>query len=686
MKFNPLFITAPLVLALAACSSDSNYDFEASKDAVDAQIIANSSPQALFSPDPAAPVLPFPTNLFFQGSTDGTLNIPLGAGDDTSLANPVVALNQVDGFSTVAPIVTPVSEPLNAASLRVGDTIRVYEVSTQAGLAVTAIQNEVDNPQLLVAREIGSQLVLIPTVPLKPKTDYLVVLTNGITDVDDNPLQASLVYGLLKGDTAMTNPSLEGLRQATATHLAAVQAFSGISPENIALSWTFRTQSIREVLQAVKDNTVSSPLVLGPAGATTAAVPGLQGKADIFLGTLDVPYYLTAVSDENSAVDAINGFWTNQSGQVVGAIGDSGAPDYLPQATATETIPVIMTVPNASSAGQGSMPAGGWPVTIFQHGITGNRTQMLALADAMADAGRVLIAIDMPLHGLTDTASPFHADNTPFAERERTFNIDLAVNAPADGEAVDPNAPTSGPDQKTDSSGTHFINLMNLANSRDNNRQAVADLLVLSASLASAQGVQLNTSNLTFVGHSLGGIVGTVLLSYDSSFQAATLAMPGAGIAQLLANSETFGPVINAGLAGVGIVAGSADYNSFLTAAQTLVDSSDPINHATTLAANGSTRLHMIEVIGDAVIPNSVATAPLAGTEPLARLLGLTQVDATTTVNALVKFTEGSHGSILSPEASVNATVEMQRQTAGFAVAQGAQLTITNSDVIMPVQ
>nr|WP_271981928.1 Ig-like domain-containing protein [Granulosicoccus sp.] len=695
MKLHHLLVVAPLVGTLAACSSDSNYDFAASEADRVAQIAAASAPQALFSPDPAAPVLPFPNSLFFTGTTDGTLNIPVAATADQSLSNPSVALNQVDGFSTTSPLVTSVSEALDPASLRIGDTIRIFEVSTVQGIAVTGISGELSNPLLMAAVESNGQLALIPTVPLKPKTDYLVLLTNGITDVDGMPLEASLVYGLLKGDVVLTNPpELEALRGATQTHLLAAQG-AGIDPATVALSWVFKTQSIREVLQAAKDQSAPGALVLGNSTANTAT-PGIggMGKADIYVGALAAPYYQTAVEDDldpatpNDPVPALNGFWKNASGSVVGAIGGSGAPEYSPVATGTEIIPVLMSVPNAASATGGNMPANGWPVTIFQHGITRNRTDMLAIADAMADAGRVVIGIDMPMHGLTDAANPFHVDNTPFGERERTFNIDVSVNPLAEGETAAADAPTSGPDGKIDNSGTHFYNLLNLANSRDNLRQAVADLFVLSASLGSAQveGVQLDASNLTFVGHSLGGIVGATMLSYDPSFQAATLAMPGGGIAQLLANSVSFGPAINGGLAAAGIATGSADYNSFLVAAQTLVDSGDPINHASTLAASGNTSIHMIEVIGDLVIPNNVATAPLSGTDPLARMMGLTQIDASAGGNSLVKFSAGDHGSILNPAASLEATVEMQRQMASFAATSGTQLPLTDTSVIQAVE
>ncbi|MGQ7844799.1 hypothetical protein ACUNV4_09995 [Granulosicoccus sp. 3-233] len=714
MKHYSSLVAAPLLLTLVACSSDSNHDFDGSKDELDAAIAADSSPQALFSPDPNAPVLPFPNSLFLLTSTDGTLDLPLGEGADETLANPRVALNQLDGFSTVAPIVTTISETLDPASLIVGDTIRVFEVSTAQAVGVTGVLSEISDPRLLAATSVGNQLILLPTVPLNPKSDYLVALTNGITDPDGNGLEANLTYGLLKSDQALGLPQsdlerleelsqldqpdqsqqaelaellqrqqtlgqLELLRGATGSQLAAVQAATGIDASDIALTWVFRTQSTRDVLQAVKDQSTSSVLRLGNSGQTSPA----GGKADIYIGSLEVPYYLTALQGDAGVADVLNSFWKNSDGNVVGTLNESQAPNYAPVLTSTETIPVLMSVPNATSASGGNMPADGWPVTIFQHGITGNRSFMLAIADAMADAGRAVIAIDMPLHGLIDDSNPLHAANSPFGVSERTFDIDLATNPLEDGTEVE----DVGPDGEPDTSGKYFINLQNLANSRDNLRQSVADLFTLTASLSSAQveNVTLNAGNLNFVGHSLGGIVGTTMLSYDNSFQSATLAMPGGGIAQLLANSETFAPIINAGLQDAGIETGSDDYNTFLTAAQSLLDSGDPINHAATLAQSGATRLHMIEVLGDAVIPNSVATAPLAGTEPLARQLGLTQIVADSTNGGLVKFSVGDHASIIRAQASAAATVEMQRQTATFAASQGTQLPVTDDTVIAPL-
>lgn len=704
------FAVLPLVLALAACGDDEgDYDFQGSTDEFTQSFDAAAAPQASF--DPGAGVLPFPNDLLFSGSDDGTLNAPVVAVTDTdgdgtpdapAPSDPRIALNQMDGFSTVAPIGIGTSTAVDPASLAVGETVRVFEVeSDPATTAVTGFVREL-GPQELVVAATASGIALLPTVPLAPRTAHLVVVTTGVTGAANGlPLAPTLQYGLTAGPTPLTGTAaaLEPVRQLTRAQLAVAGA-QGIAPEDVAISFTFRTQSIREPLQAAADQVVARPLVLAPTGLTTAPL-GAGGLADVWVGSLELPYYLTAATADDAASQqaAIDSTWDNAAGDPI------NPTDFVPVATDTVTVPVVMTVPNAASPSGGRAPDGGWPVTIFQHGIAGNRSQALTLADAMASAGRVLIAIDQPVHGvapgdmtpLAPFAAQLAATDAQFGTTERTFDIDL----------VDNGTGAAGPDGTVDSSGTHFINLANLGNARDNLREAAADLLTLSASLGGAvvavpevgqtpaaeAGLPLNVADKSFLGHSLGGIVGTTMLSYDDSFTAASLAMPGGGIAQLVANSERLGPRLNGGLAAASgvdptdadaLAAFSAgDLQTFLVAAQTVIDSGDPINHAAVLAADGGTPIHLIEVVGDAVIPNEVATAPLSGTRPLARVLGLPRVAASTSGDAYVRFSDGDHGSILSPSASPAATAEMQREVAAYAATAGTQLPVTDTSVVV---
>jgi len=657
MQIKHLLLIAPAALLLQACSSDSNYDFEASADAQAAAFAASQPPGLSF--DPANGVIPFPNNLLL--GPDGTINAPVDANNP---ADPAISLNQLDGFSTTSPIVAGISRPVDPATVIAGSSVRVFEVTADpATTAVTGIVAELVSPQQYAVVPTDTQIAILPTQPLKPKTHYMVVITNGIADAEAVPLAASTSFDLAKSPTELTGPlaPLEPVRRLTGAMLLAAGSQS-IAPDDVVMSWSFKTQSVRDVLQAVKDQVAPGALTLAPTQSNTMAFnPGLQGKADVYIGTLDVPYYQDA-----DPANALSSIWLNADGNAVNQF------SAMPVATSTQTIPVLVAVPNASSAGMGVEPATGWPVTIFQHGITRNRTDMLAVADALADAGRVAIAIDIPMHGLVDTSLPIHADNTPFpTDGERTLGID----------AINNDTLAEGSDGIVDPSGNYFYNLLNLGNSRDNFRQGAADLMVLTASIGGAQGLNLDGTNVTFVGHSLGAMLGITYLSYDDTVAAATLGMPGGGIAQLLANSAAFGPRIDAGLTAAGAPPGSPEYAQFLAAAQAVVDSADPVNNAAALGATGK-NIHFITMIDDQVIPNSVATAPLSGTDPLPLLMGLDQVNGSTSGSALVRFTEGDHGSIINPAASLDATVEMQTQMATYAASLGSLLPITNTAVI----
>jgi pimeloyl-ACP methyl ester carboxylesterase len=353
-------------------------------------------------------------------------------------------------------------------------------------------------------------------------------------------------------------------------------------------------------------------------------------------------------------------------------------------------VPLLITRPNGAS-GQ-MVPVGGWAVVIFQHGITRDRSDVLFVADRLAAAGFVVLSMDLPLHGI-DTGSifsPLFLGYLSGGLRERTFGLDLVDNMTG--------APS--PDGIADPSGQNFLNLANLLNSRENLRQAVSDLFNLRAAIGTftVGGDSLDTTNVHFLGHSLGGIVGTPFGALDDGLATAVYSAIGGGIPYLLDESVAFGPTLRAGLAAVGVQPGTPDYSGFLFAAQTVVDSGDPINYTGELNATGIPLMHNLVIGGgpggglpDQTIPNFVPGRPLGGSEPLIEALGLPRVTATTNGSGVVRFIEGHHGTVLTPQDPLNpdpfelaATVEMQTQIAGFfasyVLSGGTQTTITVTD------
>ena len=658
-------ITAPLlllsVLALGACSDSSNFDF--TQDIEDA---ANAVPP---------PDIPFPSTTLFAGSVDGTLNIPLGDGvAEDDFSDPTVALNALDGFALTQPLRAGFDVPegtmIDPASVVLGESVFVYEVSTTPELAVTGIVSELVAGQVSVGAGIDS-VVVVPVTPLQEATSYMVVITDGVTILGDpaGGSPSNSVYRLVSGSLELTGAleQLEPLRQATSAMLAAT-AGRGFETTEVINIFATRTQSITPPMQAVASAAAAGAAIsMVPTGNTTANVnPASPGFADLFIGTLDVPYYLAAPAGPNDPT-AISSFWRGQGGGFITALNPA------PVVTSIQRIPVLMTVPNAASSQV--MPAAGWPVAIFVHGITNDRTFMLAVADIMAGAGFAVIAIDQVMHGITDEANGLSAAMSPFSGvMERHFGLDLVNN--------ESGAP--GPDGQVDSSGTHFFSPAQLLNTRDNLRQSAADLLVLSASLGNIAVAPLDASRQSLIGHSLGGTTATTFAAFVNNLSSVTLAMPAAGLVQTVIASPAFSGPILAGLSAAGLEPGTPDFASFVVAAQTVIDAADPINFAARAAA--ANPIHMIEVIDDQVVPNTVEGAALAGTEPLARVMGLSGVSANTNGSALVRFIEGNHASILSPEASLEAFTEMQVQTATFAATGGTLIAINDPTVVQTAQ
>jgi len=663
--------------------------------------------------DPSAGVLPFPTNLLLSGSSDLTLNVP--AADPTDFSDPAVALGNLDGFSTTAPWTFSFSRPIDPATVVPGSSVRLYEVQFVFGtIAVQGINRELVPGQeyvttLAPSDSTGRTIAIVPLQPLKEMTGYMAVVTNGIQDVDGNAATPAQTYFLTKRTQPLVTPAgtstepllddasaaaLEPLRQLTNAQEAAA-ASAGVNRDDIVLSFTATTQAITPVLNVIRSQAqpTSSQLAqacLAPTvclSTSDVLPPGASpGIADLYIGVTEIPYYLgTPGADDPTA--PLNAFWQAAPGAYVPPFDGLGldptstritVANPMPVETSRQNVPVLMTLPNELS-GQ-TRPSSGWPVVIFQHGITGDRSQMLALADTMAAIGFATIAIDLPLHGITDQTSPLYVGNTPFAPiaSERTFDLDLQDNASS--------AP--GPDGTIDSSGAWFINLQNLLVSRDNLRQAQADLSILALNIPSmdinGDGLgDFDGSNINFVGLSLGAISGIPFMAVEPTVSNGVLSVPGGGIANLLNGSETFGPVIRAGLGAAGVEPGTPDFAQFLLIAQTVLDSADPINWSVASATNS---MLLQQVADDAVVPNSVPGAPLSGTEPLIRVLGLDAITGTTEdpmgIRGAVRLLQGGHGSLLDPSAGPAVTAEMQGQAASMVVSGGAIVEIGNPSLI----
>ncbi len=627
---------------------------------------------------------------------------------------------------------------------------------------------------------------------IAPSTSYELVKQDDETLPLSSASQVSLQRLINSFEDAAVS---EGMDRDTIIYTAAITTQSTDVVFNTIKQMMMKPELRPTMGLAAQGYTAADALVQAgaiPASQATLANPAYAAAttAQVYAGTVTLPYF-SAVPTEANPLAPLTGRWKAQYDSPVTLLGaiqaglvnpaDLGltAEDLrnpanllgfnlgidaarhitkfnpVPKVNKIDTVPVLMTVPdlaqiNMLRAAQQqpamTMPAGGWPVVVFQHGITGSKNNALAIAGAMAMAGYAVVAIDHTLHG------------------DRGFSAEITTEAGTSTVVI--NASTHA--------ATDYMNLQSLLTTRDNVRQSISDILGVRLGLNFsnvAQAGTINPTNVQFMGHSLGAITGTSAAAManapvqsatlssaekaqiDSLYalNSATLAMPGGAIANFLLESAEFGPLIKSsvlfsvgttelknsfasfaaaqgGCGAPAVPPFAACYNSFeqallaqgqtatvaalysgyaqfAFAAQTVVDSGDPNNYAKHLVVS-ETPTFIIEVAGDGVnnlpdqvVPNGFASAlqavgakkmPLAGTEPLARLLGAQAVANTAGAfmtnggNAITRFSAGDHSSILSPAASAAATVEMQKQAASFIGSNGAAVLVTDTSVVAP--
>jgi hypothetical protein len=707
-----------------------------------------SANRALFAPNQG--VLPYPHDAYFTPTpgvpTDGTLNVPSSAFipatvrlPGTTTTEPVV--NALDGFSTQAPIKLRFSTPIDLTSAAAG--IRLIEVhvdpATKATIAFPTTASPVRrvlvqgvdyNVEIAPNIDAGGALVqLVPLRPLLANNDapgatrprdigYLVLVTNALRATNGAAIDADRDYITIKTNAlantcaAITDARLNALCGLARAHFGAAAA-AGVNPATVVVSSSFTTQSVDTVLRVISLITAASPppatAVLPVPVATTSLITGVvtATPANLHVGTITLPYYLSppVAPPAGTGTEPITAFWraANPPPAAAGLADPKNERNLtrfnpVPAVTTQLTVPMLLGVP-----GTGTKPPDGWPVVIYQHGITEDRGTLALIAEAAAAAGFVIVGIDLPLHGIMPNdplyaLSPTNPANAalpaPFRVPEPTFNVDYVNNTTT--------AP--GPDGTPDSSGQHFINLQSLLTARDNVRQGAANLIALTRAVPSLDldgnpaTVDIDASRIHFFGWSLGGIIGSAYLGTPGAapVKSVSLFAAGCGILETLRQSPGYSPVLNNGLAAAGFPAGTSIYWEFVHAAQAAVESGDGCNYAANWASK-PTLMQMIQgTPGNAAKPTDRAV-PNSSTLRLANLLGLPTITATLTdlsgARALTRFTEGGHGTIALPASgtaqnpgpeTLASYIEARRQLASFLGSAGLQITVTNSAILAP--
>jgi len=506
----------------------------------------------------------------------------------------------------------------------------------------------------------GTDLLMFPQFPLLPGTRYLYVVTNRVKDSAGKPISASPYFEALKSTTALAGSfaALEPIRAnvmagadiklsgyakvmndlitATATTTvtkradialmgrfittgagfivpdpavsattripveAELRAFSaGLTLGGLSgKTWSNAVSGFGPSTLLVKGATSPLPTpdaywtqVMGTATAAPASV-GLVALGTFAGGDLSIDPVVKGANAATMNLTGVTGAWNPAAG-VAQAFRD-GTGKVTGYYHTDRTLNFVYIAPDPLTV---TRPANGYPVVIYQHGITSQKETIIALAGTLTAQGYALIAIDLPLHG--QNAVPTHTTGSAWGQDFMAIGAPLATRTNIQQGAV---------------------NLSRL--------EFVLKTGGLSTALAGA-GLATSTpdittapSNIKFVGVSLGAIVGTYYLASNTTLSPTGLPYtqttlnddmkgflnnPGGRTGYLIQHSPAFGPTVDAGLAAVGIVKNSPTYHQFFQVTQSVVDPVDPASVTAPLygtasgaPVNGPSRLSGRVVIQEA--------------------------------------------------------------------------------------
>ncbi|WP_409425285.1 VolA/Pla-1 family phospholipase [Pseudoalteromonas sp. RW-H-Ap-1] len=712
-------------------------------------------PKATVKFDPANGVISVPNDLLMSGTLDGTINIPGELNSEnvsiprTAYADPQLAIGALDGWSTQVPFKIDLTFPpgisLDETSAASPGSVRIFEVIMGASLtdaecsqapagAACKLVGELTFGVDFVTQASGDAVAIVPLKPFKAGSSYINVLTTGLKDSEGRSIEPSSTYATVKQEAPLVTPSQLALQGAVNSYENVVVSSGDITKEDIIFSSAMTIQSAGPVLGTIKkvlaasltEPTIPTPALQIPTQpmANVQQAFALQGVTvpDIFQvaqyqkGSIQLPMYLGTptgkeISDLNDTywqgmcdnAVAILGYKA-QAGEafptdpistndaMCAALSDGQLRDLgldstkhltkynsLPKMQSMADVPVQITKPilpvvNAYRSGLGlepftAMPAGGWPVVIMQHGITTQKESMLTLTAQLSLQGFATVAIDHPRHG------------------ERGVDVDVDGND-------DFNATTG--------SVLSYMNLSSLLVARDSLRQSSADLLGLRLGLNFSGDSSLNSTDVSYIGHSLGSIVAPAFIAQTNSplaeqvdplfkVNAVALASGGGGIASFLLESAAFGPFIQGSVLSQAGTAEADEFNAFLNAdalsncgallpdmqdflscgfnefaasltmagetdklanikgvmtqfvfaAQTALDSGDPTNYAATVKAL-ETPVYMNVVVGDGTENNKPdqVIPPMTASNPIAGTVPLANFMGLETVSTTQAPTE----------------------------------------------
>jgi pimeloyl-ACP methyl ester carboxylesterase len=585
--------------------------------------------------------VPWPSDLYFdqgeQTDGDGTL---LNNGANIGLSVDVVrntnytatlerGLDTMDGFGVTTGCFFFFSGSIDGGSLPTSP--RVTPAVTDSVLLVDLSDSSLVPIELKanVDTRIPNALSVIPLGghPLKPQTQYACVVTTAVTGGGMAVVPTADFVGARTHASANTDAN--NIYGNAADTVAAIGG--GPAVANIAGMAVFTTQSTLESLRLVQTAVLPS-LAMPTADFSATQVVFKDGTANDLTALYGVTPHshlsIVATGYFNSPRFQTNDPNGNGPSEDLPHASNLAAPCDVPcepndevfvYTSPTDKTPIIqgpgVTIPFTVTIPNGTAPVNGWPIMIDQHGLGGDRKIVADLADTVAAAGFASIGIDAVAHGYRFLNPDGTAAGRLQPDHANGYGGTAVPDGFADGSIL------FQPIGSISTSLGFFNGFNNIVGTGDNFRQTCADLmqlvrLIQSNSIDGQLGVNIDENNIFYIGHSLGGIMGSCLAAFEPDIKAYALNATGGGLTSKLLLNSSIGAGALGSLNTIFTLdpANVADkFAIFPNITQSLLDHSDPEVEAEAWikspVVGGPRNLMQISDDSDEVVPNQANEA-----------------------------------------------------------------------------
>ncbi len=398
------------------------------------------------------------------------------------------ALNRLDGFSLSGPILASFPEGVSPIGLPSALDI---DASLAPGAAVVLLDLERGERVPLFAEvdvnttDVGKRdLILRPLARLRPGARYVAAIRKAVRAADGGEIASPPAFRALLDGTGFPHPRFAALR-ARWPVLRDALAVAGIPEDDLVLAWelvTASNESMRRDLTSMRSQALPA---IGTAGASlsfavTSTEPNVATTYRRYLGTYTSPDFLT---DGEADVSLLR-----------------RDPDGTPAMLGRRDARFSAIVPSCVTSQP--LPR---PTVIFGHGLFGSSEGYLSDSFVLELANRLcFVVVAGDFIGLTSRQIPL---------------APLAVNDMNRGTQIS---------EKLAQSVIDFIAL----------EHVVRGPMAGSAEFAVGGQPVIDPTEVFYVGGSLGGTMGNVVMAYDPHLAKGVLAVPG-GVWSMLFERST---------------------------------------------------------------------------------------------------------------------------------------------------